>query len=154
LPNYGSAGGSCDITLEADNSVIDNPDEFQRRVQRAYELARQSVEQELGHHRTGASTGGQSNSGQSNREPEQRQQQQRQDYRSDNSSEQRYGASSKQQDYIIRLVGGIRGLDWAKVDKFCVAKFGKACAQLSGKQASELIDDLKAAKSGGGGLSV
>jgi hypothetical protein len=147
LPNYGSAGGSCDITIEADNSVIDNADEFQRRVQRAYELARQSVEQELGHHRPATS------SGQSYQEPAQQQPQQRREYRTDNSGEQRYIASAKQQDYISRLVGGIKGLDWQKVDKFCVAKFGKPCAQLSGKQASEFIDDLKAAK-GGGGLPV
>ena len=44
LPDYGSAGGHCNIEIEADNSILDNADQFLQRVQDAYELARQSVE--------------------------------------------------------------------------------------------------------------
>ena len=51
LPDYGSAGGHCNIEIEADNSILDNADQFLQRVQDAYELARQSVEEELLHHR-------------------------------------------------------------------------------------------------------
>jgi hypothetical protein len=47
----------------------------------------------------------------------------------------------------------VKGLDWRKLDKYCSKKFGKACSQLSSKEASALIEDLKAAK-GGGGLPV
>ena len=43
LPDYGSAGGHCNIEIEADNSILDNADQFLQRVQDAYELARQSV---------------------------------------------------------------------------------------------------------------
>jgi hypothetical protein len=43
---------------------------------------------------------------------------------------------------------GIRGLDWKKLDSYCNTKYGKGCSQLSSKEASALIDDLKAAKDG------
>ena len=40
LPNYGSAGGHCNIEIEADNSVLNDAEQFLQRVQHAYELAR------------------------------------------------------------------------------------------------------------------
>jgi hypothetical protein len=52
------------------------------------------------------------------------------------------------------LLKGVKGLDWRKLDKYCDNKFGKACSQLSPKEASALIDDLRAAKSGERSLSV
>jgi hypothetical protein len=154
LPDYGSAGGHCNIEIEADNSVLNDAEEFLQRVRDAYEVARMSVEEELSHHRPSSNGNAQSRA-----EPQQQRQEQRQEYRNDNSRSDnnsggnRYIASAKQQDYISRLVGGIRGLDWQKVDKFCTTKFGKPCSQLSGTEASAFIDDLKAAKSGGRGLA-
>ena len=47
LPDYGSAGSHCNIELEMDFSVIQNPEEFHKRVQYAYQLCRESVEAEL-----------------------------------------------------------------------------------------------------------
>ena len=32
LPDYGSAGGHCNIEIEADNSILDNPDQFFTRL--------------------------------------------------------------------------------------------------------------------------
>ena len=158
LPDYGSAGSHCVIELEADNSVLDNAEQFLQRVKDAYEMARASVEEELAHHRPANS--GRSGGAQSQREPEQQQQRQeyRQEYRNenhsdnrnDNSSGNRYIASPKQQQSIASLVKAVKGLDWRKLDKYCETKFGRACSQLSSKEASALIEDLKSAKERGG----
>ena len=155
LPDYGSAGGHCNIEIEADNSILDNADQFLQRVKDAYEMARQSVEEELSHHRTGGSTNGNTanqtrNSSQSNAnattEP------QRQDYRNSNAGGGNTGgtrvASPKQQQFIASLVKGIKGLNWNTLDRYCNVQFGKNTAQLTPKEASALIEDLKAAKDG------
>ena len=157
LPDYGSAGGHCNIEIEADNSLLDNPDQFLQRVKDAYEMARQSVEEELSHHRPGnapSQTRSQSNAATAPAQQRQGyQQEQRPDYRSDHSTGGTGGnriASAKQQQFIAGLVKGIKGLDWRTLDRYCDVQFGKACSQLSSKEASALIEDLKTAKSGGG----
>jgi hypothetical protein len=157
LPDYGSAGGHCNIEIEADNSILDNAEDFLQRVQDAYEMARQSVEEELSHHRPSASANSTS-AAQSRAEPQQQRQEYRQEYRndnnrSDNNSGNRYIASAKQQQFISLLVKGIKGLDWKTLDKYCHSKFGYNTSQISPKQASELIDDLRAAKEGRGTIA-
>ena len=171
LPDYGSAGGHCNIEIEADNSILDNPDQFLQRVKDAYELARQSVEEELSHHRQGSDRPGndrgntsQSRSvSQSKTEPTR--QEYRQDYRSDhstgstgstggtgNSGAGNTGgnriASPKQQQFIASLVKAVKGLDWRTLDRYCDVQFGKTCSQLTPREASALIDELKEAKEG------
>ena len=148
LPDYGSAGSHCNIEIEADNSILENTKHFLQRVKDAYEVARQSVEEELSHHRT-------TNSGQSNNSNNHRQEQpqQRQEY-NNNSSNNRYVASPKQLDYIWQLCKGIKNLDRRALEKYCDSKFGKASSQLTSREASQLIEDLKATKNGGGGLAV
>jgi hypothetical protein len=145
LPDYGSAGSHCNIEIEADNSILDNADQFLQRVKDAYEMARQSVEEELSHHRTGNDTS--QTRSHSKAEPQQRQDYRNDNYRSDNNSGNRI-ASSKQQNFIASLVKAVKGLEWATLDKYCTSKWGTNTSRLSPKQASELIDDLKAAKSG------
>ena len=162
LPDYGSAGGHCNIEIEADNSILDNADQFLQRVQDAYEMARKSVEEELLHHRP--ATNGNARNSPYRTEPQQQRQEQRQEYRQDyrndnnrsdnNSGGNRYIASAKQQQFIASLVKGIKGLDWRVLDKYCDVQFGKACSQLSPKEASALIEDLKAAKSGERSIAV
>ena len=143
LPDYGSAGSHCNIEIEADNSILDNPDQFFQRVQDACELARQSVDEELAHHRPGTSTAN------SRAEPQRQEYRNNDNSRSDNNSGgNRYIASAKQQQFIASLVKGVKGLDWKTLDKYCNSKWGNNTSQLSPKQASELIDDLKAAKEG------
>ena len=51
LPDYGSAGSTCNLELELDNAALDRPDEFHRRVREAYAACRTAVEDELGNHR-------------------------------------------------------------------------------------------------------
>jgi phosphoribosyl 1,2-cyclic phosphodiesterase len=142
LPDYGSAGSHCNIEIEADNSILDNAEHFLQRVKDAYEVARQSVESELAHHRTH-----QSSQSPTETAP-------KQEYRNDHSysnSRSQAGnsiASPKQQQFIASLLKGIKGLSWQTLDKYCTSKFGSNTSQLTPKQASELIDDLKAAKDG------
>jgi hypothetical protein len=150
LPDYGSAGSHCAIEIEADNSVLQNAEQFLQQVKNAYEVARQSVETELAHHRV---------SNGASRSHSDTKSEQRQEYRNDNTSSGNsasgYGiASAKQQQFIASLLKGVKGLDWRKLDKYCDQKFGKSCSQLSPKEASALIDDLKAAKSGERNLAV
>ena len=149
LPDYGSAGSHCAIELEADNSLLDNPEQFLQRVKDAYEVARKSVEEELAHHRPGNG-----NAGQSASRDAAKTENQKLEYRSNNSGSNRFAASAKQQEFIASLVKAVKGLDWHKLDKYCMSKFDKSCSQLSSREASALIEDLKAAKSGGGGLSA
>ena len=152
LPDYGSAGGHCNIEIEADNSLLDNAEQFLQRVKDAYEMARLSVEEELSHHRPGGNVS--THTRQQRTEPsrtEPARQEYRQDYRSDNSAGgNRYVASPKQQQFIASLVKAVKGLDWRTLDRYCDSKFGKACSQLTSKEASALIEDLKNAKSEGG----
>jgi hypothetical protein len=148
LPDYGAASSHCNIEIEADNSILDDADQFLQRVKDAYEVARISVEEELSHHRPSNGASQQRSSGQSNSESP------RQDYRNDSSNGNTYSSSPKQQQFIASLIKGVKGLDWNKLDKFCSKKFGKTCSQLSSKEASVLIEELKNAKNGGGGLSV
>jgi hypothetical protein len=153
LPDYGSAGGHCNIEIEADNSILDDAEQFLQRVNDAYEMARQSVEEELSHHRPSG------NATQSRAEPQQRQES-RQEYRNDNnrndnnSGGNRYIASAKQQQFIASLVKAVKGLSWQTLDRYCNSKWGANTSQLSPKQASELIDDLRAAKEGRGTIAV
>ena len=151
LPEYGSAGGHCNIEIEADNSILDHAEQFLQRVRDAYEMARLSVEEELSHHRQsndrpGNATSPSRSSGQPDKEPAPRQ-----EYRSNpNSGGSSFTASPKQQQFIAGLMKGVKGLDWRTLDRYCDGKFGKVCSQLSSKEASALIEDLKTAKSGGG----
>ena len=73
--------------------------------------------------------------------------------RSDNNYGNRI-ASAKQQQFIANLVKAVKGLNWNTLDKYCASKWGANTSQLSPKQASELIDELQAAKAGGKGLAV
>ena len=107
LPDYGSVGGSCFIEVEADNSVLDNSEQFLQRVKNAYEMARASVEEKLSHHRTGSNAG--NNSGQSYREPEQQQQEYRPEYRNENRGDNRSDNSSGNR-YTANAV--LRGLEF------------------------------------------
>ena len=141
LPDYGSAGSHCEIVLELDYGVMQNPDEFQRRIQDAYQLCRESVESELAVHRPGDAA--------------------KQDYRPtpppkteyrnsppSERNENRYPVSEKQLDFIGKLSKGIRGLSAQKLDEYCQKTFGRGVSLLSAKEGSQLIDALKDAKAG------
>jgi hypothetical protein len=56
LPDYGSAGSTCNLEIELDASTLDSPDEFHKRVAHAYRLCNESVEAELVNHRANGTT--------------------------------------------------------------------------------------------------
>ena len=48
LPNYGSAGASCQIEVEVDAALLaQDPEQFQHRVRTAFAACRQAVSEEL-----------------------------------------------------------------------------------------------------------
>ena len=146
LENYGSAGSHCDIELELDFATMQNPDEFQKQVQNAYRLCRESVESELVNHHT-------------NGRPKQDTQlttPPKTEYRNSSAPERtdhHFPVSSKQLGYIDQLSKKIKGLTGTKLDEYCQANFGKVCNQLSSQEASKLIDAMKNAKAGKEGLA-
>ena len=142
LPEYGSAGSHCDIELELDFAALQDPAEFQKRVANAYRLCRDAVESELAAHRANGTpkqdvrpTVAPSTEYRNSAPPE----------RNDN----RFPVSPKQMAFIGQLTRKIKGLTGAKLDEYCRTTFGTVCNQLSSKDASRLIDDLKQVQNGG-----
>jgi len=142
LENYGSAGSSCNVELELDSSSLDHPEEFQRKVREAYAACRSAVEEELKNHRA-------------NGEPKQDVRPTpppSMEYRNSappERTENPYPVSPKQLNFIAQLTKSVRGLTAQKLDAYCQVTYGRTCNELSARDASRLIDDLKAAKSGG-----
>ena len=146
LPDYGSAGGSCNLEIELDNAALDRPEEFHRRVREAYAACRSAVEDELRNHRDRATP-----------KPDTRPRTQpKTEYRnsepttSPRNENIRHLASEKQMKFITQLCRGIKGLDNWRLDAYCTQEFGKTSKQLSAQDASKLIDMLKDAKANGG----
>lgn len=146
LPDYGSAGSHCNITLEADISILNDPNEFQRRVRHAYELCRRSVEEEL----SGIKV--QDNTTITPRETPHATLVPKTEYHQTKQtpSDNRYPATAKQHQFIRRLAKGVKGLDNNRLDEYCQQEFGKSAQQLSSQDASRLIDMLKDASEKGG----
>ena len=149
LPDYGSAGSHCNITLEADISVLNDPDEFQRRVRHAYGLCRQAVENELSSCKSSEHRERVNGNGAAAPSAVQRAMLAKLDASARNENT-RYLASEKQLKFIGQLCRGIKGLDNRRLDAYCQEEFGKSSKQLSAQDASKLIDMLKDAKDKGG----
>ncbi len=47
-PNYGSRGGSVNMEVELDNSLMQEPERLRETVSKLFAMVRQSLEQELG----------------------------------------------------------------------------------------------------------
>ena len=157
LPNYGSAGTSCNLEFELDTGqVLDNPEGFQRHVQNAYGACRQAVLLELNrqlqpdeppHTETveqGAATA----------EP------------SEASAEGAVTtsatlgivhasprASQRQISYVHHLAHGVPGLTPRRLEILSATVCGKRLAHLTSADASNLIDTLKQIQAGEKDLS-
>ncbi len=160
-PNYGSLGAVCQVELELDQSLLQSDLEtFQRRVQRAYVACSQAVDDELARQQqrmshsdsaalmTGGSAdvGGAGDFGRSSG---------RQEPPSGNGESHRATPrssrgqiSDKQLQYIRQLAGQISEVGMAGLPTLCSRMFGKDLPVLSSFEASSLIDQLKAIKSG------
>jgi hypothetical protein len=49
LPDYGSLGASCNLEVELDASIVQDPESFQEKIRRLYALASQAVVDQLAH---------------------------------------------------------------------------------------------------------
>ena len=151
LPDYGSLGASCNVSVELDATLLrDDLDGFHAQVRKAYAACRQAVQDELSRHQavepsqeptrppsaSAGRTGPQNGNGNGNGRP------------TASNGNGAHNASSKQLDYINQLARQIRGLGIRRVESLAQRMFGKPLAGLSSLDASGLIDTLKAAKAG------
>ena len=137
LPDYGSLGASCNVTVELDSSLLANDlEKFQASVRRAYVACAQAVNDELARHQTaGASAGEQQSEGRSEDTPSE----------TPNGQRNGNGAGSH---HASQLAGQIRGLGARKLETLPGTMFSKPVAGLTSLEASSLIDTLKAIKDG------
>ena len=148
-PDFGSLGASCHVEVELDSSLIHHDlDTFHRHVKNAYVACAQAVNDELSRHQattaqatrseetaTPANANGRSNG-------------------TGNGASNGHRASDKQLDYAHQLAGQIKGLCVRKLDQLAHRLSGKPLADLTGLEASGLIDTLKAIKAGNVSLSA
>ena len=156
LPNYGSAGASCNLEFELDTGqVLDNPEGFQRHVQNAYGACRQAVQEEL--------------SRQLNPDPQVGEAEEEIPAATDtsggapNSSTTTPAtlglvhasplASQRQLNYIHHLAHGLAGLTPRRLEILSATVCGKRLAHLTSADASNLIDTLKQIQAGEKDLS-
>jgi len=52
-PNYGSRGASVNVELEVESSLINDPEALTGRIRKLFDLARRSVDEELGNTHSG-----------------------------------------------------------------------------------------------------
>jgi hypothetical protein len=136
-PDYGSLGASCHIEVELDGALLQNDlESFHRHVKNAFIACRQAVNEELARNqgaclarsRTAATTSDGANAN------------------GHCGAAQR--ASKKQLDYAQQLAGSIEGLGARRLEVLTDKMYGKPFADLSGLDASGLIDVLKDLKAG------
>lgn len=121
-PDYGSRGASVNLELEVESELVRDPEGLMERIRRLFTLARQAVDQELGNKRNPdprADTGNRSNG---NERP-----------------------ATASQLRAIRAIAGRLNLEPERVPRDA---FGLPLAELTLRQASQLIDDLKARTAG------
>ena len=145
LPDYCSLGASCNVQVELESSLLQNDLEtFHRHVKTAYVACAQAVNDELSRHQAtsavasrtaeASATTSATGNGRSNA--------------MGNGAISGHRASDKQRDYAHQLAGQIKGLGVRKLDQLAHRLSGKPLADLTGLEASGLIDKLKAIKAG------
>lgn len=147
LPDYGSLGASCNLEVELDASIVQDPDSFQEKIRRLYALASQAVVDQLAHANGNANGNGKSNGQSSNGNGH---------VSSGNGSEKSEMASNKQVKYLLDIARQRHEMDLARVSQFCQEQVGVSdIYQLTKNQASAVIDRLseKNGSSNGNGRS-
>jgi len=151
LPDYGSLGATCGVEVELDATMLQHDLEaFHRHVHNAYVACAQAVNDELarnraamaarpgGNHRQdgGASTDAPSAGNGETVSSEEA------------AGQNNHRASARQLDFAGALARQIRGLGIRRLEAVCQSLFEKPLAELSGPDASRLIDTLKGVRSG------
>jgi hypothetical protein len=137
LPNYGSEGAHCDVQIEIDASVFNDPQAFEHRVREVYATCRQAVQMELEHRGQSSKHDAENNTNcnTTHQEPDVK--------RTSNSP-----PSAKQSKYAEQLAAQVKGFGIRKLDNLCTRMYQKPFASLSGLETSNLIDTLREAKAG------
>jgi hypothetical protein len=164
LPEFGSVGASCNVTVELDASLLQADQEgFQRHVRSAYSACTKAVNDELARQRPGepvvlstnistapppnatvANAGGNGSRGNGQAAGG--------NGHSDNGQQPPASAlrraTPKQLEYAVQLSRQIRGLGVRRLEELAYKLFTKPLADLTSFDASSLIDTLKAIKEG------
>jgi hypothetical protein len=146
LPNYGSAGASCNLEADIDGSLVfADLSAFQSEVQRAFEACRRAVTDELANHRgamchhyrpakvNGLSTNG---AGTNRLDPY---------HDADNEPSP---ATDRQIKYVRDLACQIPSLGVERLDALAEKMFAKPVAELTASEASRMIEMLREIKLG------
>ena len=161
LPDYGSVGATCNVSVELDAALLTrDPDAFQRHVRNAYAACSQAVNDELARQttpgmaapsgngvHTAAAPNGNGN-GAAQAAPANAAAGNGTSGNGNGNGNGSHAASQKQMGYVNQLARQIRGLGVRKLDSLTGKMFGKPLAGLSSLDASSLIDTLKAIKDG------
>jgi hypothetical protein len=129
-PDYGSRGASVNLELEVEGHLIQDSDALHDRIRRLFTLARQAVDEELnGARQISRSQPGGNGAAQPNAQ-------------GDRTNGRAATISQKR---AIRSICDRLQLD---AESICQERFGMAVDALSLRDASALIDDLKARSAG------
>jgi hypothetical protein len=160
LPDYGSVGATCNVTVELDGTLLQNDLEtFQRHVRNAYVACSQTVNDELSRQRPAEHTtannngNGNANCNGAASTPKANGNGHGNGTSQNGNAQQPTGspnhrASQKQLDFASQLSRQIKGLGVRRLVDLANKMFGKPLADLSSLDASSLIDTLKAIKEG------
>jgi hypothetical protein len=145
LPEYGSLGASCHVEFELQQMlVLQDLDAFRQQVRDAFDACRQAVEEELARHsRPPVTRPNHAPPSPSNGAGRPR-------FSDNNNHASRIpsGASDKQLAYTRRLASQIPEVGFNELDDLVRNLFAQPLASLTAAEASQLIDTLKAVKSG------
>ncbi len=140
-PDYGSLGATCHVEVELENSMLQQDLEtFHKHVRNAYVACAQAVNDELARHQQGGN--GEAPKAQPAQQPSGN------GHQGNGNGTNGHRASQKQVDYLNQLARQIRGLGIRQLETLADKMFGKPVADLTGLDASGLIDTLKAIKAG------
>jgi hypothetical protein len=155
LPDYGSIGASCNVTVELDNSLLhEDLESFHRHVKNAYVACSQSVNDELARQRQHEANGDSQKTPQTTTPSRTPSAENGTDNRVAGNGSNGHQASQKQIEYVNQLARQIRGLGVRRLETLADKMFSKPIAGLSSLEARSLIDSLKAIKEGSLSLDV
>ncbi len=145
LPDYGSLGASANLELELDSGAVGDPERLRQHVRHLFGLAKASVEEELNHQQTALP----SHSRNGPREDPQPHRNGRAGANGHRVTRRSNGrAATQSQVRALKAIATRHRLDLGnQLEQYGV----QAIEDLTLQQASELIDELNAQPTGGGG---